>query len=92
MNPTTYHAIFELKHGVTSYPVLNRFDTEKPTLLNTYWSSEGMGWILIQSATDKEYQHASKVLKDTGTCLFDLSPHGARLQPIAFVSRSCTDF
>ena len=62
----------EFKHGVTSSPVLNRFDTYKPTFLNTDWISERIGWILIQPATDKESQHASTVLKDTGIFLFDL--------------------
>ena len=47
---------------------------------------------MIQPAIDKEYHHVSAVLKDSGTCLFNLSPHGAQLQPILFGSRSCTDF
>ena len=82
----------ELKHGVTSSPVLIRFDPNKPTFLNTDWNSEGMGWILMQPAADKESKHDSTVLNGTGTCLFELSPHGARLQPIAFGFQSCTYF
>ena len=61
----------ELKHGVTSSPVLTQFDTDKPTFLNTQWGPEGMGCILMKTATDKESQHTSTVLKDTGTCLFE---------------------
>ena len=45
----------------------------------------------MQPTTDKKYLHASTVLKETGTCLFDFSLHGDRLQPIVFGSRSCTD-
>ena len=82
----------ELKYGMTSSPVLNRFEPDKPTFLHTDWIPEGMGWILIQTATDKESHHASTVLKENGTYFFDLSPHGARFQPIAFVSWPCTDF
>ena len=50
----------ELIHSLTSSPVLALFDSDKPTFLNTNWSSEGIRWILIQSSTDKYSQHASK--------------------------------
>jgi len=33
----------ELKVGVTSSPVLARFDADKTTFLKTDWSAEGMG-------------------------------------------------
>ena len=62
----------EFKHGMTSSPVLNHFEPDKYNFLKKYWSSEGMVWIMMQTATVKEYQHASTVLKDTGTCLLDL--------------------
>jgi hypothetical protein len=81
----------ELKVGITSSPVLARFDPNKPTFLKTDWSAEGMGWILMQPADDEESVRATKLLKKTGECLFDLSKNGARLRPIAFGSRSCTD-
>ena len=51
-----------------------------------------LDWIMMQQDTDREYHHASTLLKDTGTCLFNLSHHGSRLQPFSFASRSCTDF
>ena len=38
----------ELKVGINSSPILSRFDSQKPTLLKTYWSAEGMGWIPMQ--------------------------------------------
>ena len=72
----------ELKTGITSSPVLARFDADKPTFLKTDWSAEGMGWILMQPADDKESQLATKLLKDKGECKFDLSMNGARLKPI----------
>ena len=81
----------KLKHSVTSSPVSTWFDPYKPTFFNTDKSTERMGWILMQPANDKDSQHASTVLKDTRTCLFNLSPHGSRLQPVAFGFQSCTD-
>ena len=75
---------------ITSVPVLARFDTTRPTFLKTDWSSEGMGWILMQPSNENETQAASKQLLVSGEYLFDLSKQGARLQPIAFGSRSCT--
>ena len=77
--PQLIRLFSELKHGVTSYPVLTCFESDKPNPLKTYWSSEGMGNILMQKYTDKEPQLASIILKDNGTCLFDLSPHSARI-------------
>ena len=38
----------DLKQSVTSAPILARFGPDKPTLLITDWSAEGMGWILMQ--------------------------------------------
>jgi len=81
----------ELKVGITSSPVLARFDPEKPTFLKTDWSAEGMGWILMQPADDKESTKAMQLLKRTGECQFDLSMNGARLKPVFFGSRSCND-
>ena len=67
-----------------------RFDTTRPKILRTDWSSEGMDWILMQPANDNESQATSKKLLASGECLFDLSKHGVKLKPIAFGSRSCT--
>ena len=50
-----------------------------------------MGWILMQPTDDVESIKAMKQLLKTGVCLFDLTKHGARLKPIAFGSRSCTN-
>ena len=47
-----------------------------------------MVWIPMQPAADDESIKAMKYLADTGVCLFDLSNNGARLNPIAFGSRS----
>ena len=74
----------ELKVGITSYPVLARFDPEKPTFLKTDWSKEGMGWIIMQPADDKESTKAMQLLKRTGERQFDLSMNGARLKPVFF--------
>ncbi len=51
----TLKQLFEdLKVCITSSPVLARFDSTKPTFLKTDWSSEGMGWILMQPENDEE--------------------------------------
>ena len=80
-----------LKDCITSSPVLARFDPSQLTFLKTDWSSAGMGWILMQPAGDGVSVQAAQHLLDTGICLFELSKHGARLQPIAFGSRSCNE-
>ena len=66
----------ELKVGINSSPISSRFYPNKPTFLKTDWSAEGMGWILIQLADEKEPQKATVHLKNTGECLFDFSKHG----------------
>ena len=50
-----------------------------------------MGWILMQPSDDAESLTATKILKSTGVCHFELTKVGARLKPIAFGSRSCHD-
>ena len=62
----------DLKVCITSSPVI-RFDPTKITFLKTYWSSEGMGWILMQPADDDESIKAAQHLRKTGIFLFDLS-------------------
>ena len=81
----------DLKICVTSGPVLARYDPDKPTFLKTDWSADGMGWILMQPADDEESVRATTHLQETGECLFDLHKNGARLRPISYGSRSCTD-
>ena len=51
-----------------------------------------MGWIFMQPADNDKSQCAMSILRETIECLFDLSKNGARLKPIAFGSRLCTDF
>ena len=74
----------ELIICITSSPVLARFDADKPTFLKTDWSTEGIRWILMQPSDDAESITATKLLKTTGECKFDLSMNGARLKPIFF--------
>ena len=80
----------DLKQNVTSAPILAQFDPDTPISLKTDWSTEGMGWILMQPSCNKEYIQAMQLLKTTGKCNFDLTQNGARLQPIEFGSRICT--
>ena len=51
-----------------------------------------MGWIFMQPAKNDKSKRAMRTLWETIECLFDLSKNGARLKPIAFGSRLCTDF
>ena len=81
----------EMKHTVTSSPVLARYNPTLPTFIKTDWSALGMAWILMQPASDKVSLDAAKKMGTTNECLFDLTKQGPRLQPIAYGSRSCTD-
>ena len=54
------HLFEDMKLCITTSPVLVKFDSTKPTFLKTGWSSEDMGWILIQPADDKEYIKATE--------------------------------
>ena len=55
-----------LKKGMTSSPVLEIFDPNKPNLLNTDWRAEVMVWILMHPTDDEELQRAVKLLRETG--------------------------
>ena len=48
-----------------------------------------MGWILMQPADDEESVHATKILLETGKCLFDLIRGGVCLRPTGLGSRCC---
>ena len=89
--PASIQLFEDMKACITSSPVLARYDPSKPTMLKTDWSAEGMGFILMQPADDNESKTATAQLQKNGTCLFDLSMNGARLKPVRFGSRSCTD-
>ena len=80
----------DLKVGITSSPVLSRFDPSKPTILKMDWSARGMSWILMQPADDDASVKATDTLKNTGEFLFDLDMEGPRLKPIKYGSRACT--
>ena len=88
--PALLELFHEIKDCITSSPTLVRYDPTQPTFLKTDWSSEGMGWILMQPDHDVESQKATKQLLATGECLFDVSRTGARLRPVQFGSRACT--
>ena len=90
--PTLFALFKELKITITSSPILARFDPEKPIFGFKDWSAKGMGWILMQPADDFDSTEATIKLQKTGECLFDLCKNGARLRPVSFGSRSCTDF
>ena len=79
----------DLKKSRTSSPVLAQFDPLKLIVLKTDWSSEGMGWILMQPVDDEKSTRAATTLKETGKCLFDLTKNGARLKPVAFGLQGC---
>ena len=56
----------DIKICVTSSPVLVRYNPSKPTFLKTDWSAEGMGWILMQPADDKESIAATELILEMG--------------------------
>ena len=81
----------ELKVSITSSPCLARYDSSKPCFLKTDWSGLGMGWILMQPDDSDASKVALALLRSDGICDFDVSMKGARLRPIRFGSRSCTE-
>ena len=79
----------DIKVCITSPPVLAGYDPSKSTFLKTDRSAEGMGWILMKPDDDKEFIAATKLLLETGECLFNLTQGGAHLRLTGFWSRSC---
>ena len=81
----------ELKISITSSPCLARYDSSLPCFLKTDWAGTGMGWILMQPDNSDASIAALALLRSEGICKFDLTMNGARLRPIRFGSRSCTE-
>jgi hypothetical protein len=81
----------ELKLAITSSPCLARYDSSKPCFLKTDWSALGMGWILMQPDDFPASVQALHRLHTDGICDFDITMTGARLRPVRFGSRKCTD-
>ena len=77
-------------HLITS-PLLQRYDSSKPTFLKTDWSAGGMGYILMQPDNSPESLAAILHLESTGECLFDCKRFGPRLMPVIFYSRTNLD-
>ena len=88
-SPALIELFDDIKVCITSSPVLARYDPSKPTFLETDWSAEDMGWIIMQPVCDAESIAATAHLNSTGECKFDLTKSGARLRPTGFGSRSC---
>ena len=87
--PSLITMFHDIKISITSSPVLDRYNSSKPTFLKTDWSAEGMGWILIHPISDEKSINNTKTLVDTGEYLFKLTRSSARLQPTGFGSRCC---
>jgi hypothetical protein len=80
-----------MKLALTSSPLLARFDSSKPVFLETDWSAAGMGFILMQPDGSEVSMKAMATLKAGEDNAFDTAMTGARLQPIKFGSRKCTE-
>jgi hypothetical protein len=52
---------------------------------------DSMGWILMQPNNSEASIVALALLHSDGICTFDLTMNGARLRPIRFGSRSCSE-
>jgi hypothetical protein len=77
-----------MKLSLTSSPLLAMFDLSKPVFLKTDWSAAGMGFILMQPDGSEDSIATLKAGEDNA---FDTATTGARLQPIKFGSRKCTE-
>jgi hypothetical protein len=81
-----------VKLGITSSPCLARYDHKKLTFLKTDWSADGFGSILMQpDSSSPAFVAAAKRLVEDGICNFNLTLKGARLRPVYFDSRKCTE-
>ena len=89
--PALISTFDNLKIAVTSDPCLARFDESLPIFLKTDWSNQGMSFILMQPADDAASKEALRILEEGGENLFDRIMSGARLRPIRFGSRRCTE-
>ena len=83
----------DLKHCVTSSPVLARFDPNKPTILKTDWSSKGKSWILMKPSDDEISVKATETFCTTGELkfTFDSEMNGPWLWPVWYGSRACLE-
>jgi hypothetical protein len=84
-------AFAALKIAITSDPCLARFDSTLPTFLKTDWSAAGMSYVLMQPSDDPSSKKALSILERGGPNTFDELMTGARLRPVRFGSRRCTD-
>lgn len=89
-SPDLVELFRDIKVYITSSPVLARYDPDKSTLLKTDWSTEGMGYILMQPANNEASVAATEILLKTGEYIFDITKFDARLKAILFGSRYCT--
>jgi hypothetical protein len=81
----------EVKTGVTYSPCLARYDCVKYIFLKTNWSAKGFGSILMLPGNSPASVAATTRLLEDGICNFDITMGGARLRPIHFDSRKCTE-
>lgn len=77
---------------VTSSACLAHYDHTKPTIfLKTYWSVDIFCSILMQPDDSPASVTATVHLINNGVCEFNLTLGGARLHPIHFDLRECTE-
>jgi hypothetical protein len=89
--PQLCDAFTDLKLAITSDPCLARFDSSLPTFLKTDWSASGMSYVFMQPADDPSSRKTHLILEAGGPNTFDELMTGARLRPVRFGSRRCTD-
>ena len=75
--------IFEsLKEDITSYPVIDLFDSAKPFFIKIYFSYRAILFILMQPDNNTASTKALINLQDNVLKLFNATIDGPRLQPI----------
>ena len=82
----------DCKNQLATSPLLLQYDSSKPAILETDWSTGGMGYILMQADESSQSLVALKLLEDTGEYTFGFSLDGPRLHPVFFGSRSNQTF
>jgi hypothetical protein len=81
----------KLKAAITASPCLARADSDKPFFIRTDWAKHGVGVILLQPDNSDASIEALAAMERGEPCTFDKSLTGARLRPVLFLARKCSE-
>ena len=86
--PSLIKMFCSCKSNLVTSPLLLRYDSSRPTFLNTNCSAGGMDYILMQPGDSLDSFASIDHSAATGEYLFDISLDGPRLRHVLFGSRA----